>query len=573
MAYSLNTNTITAITSTTATSGGNTIVGSGTVAFRGVCWNTTGNPTIADSTNSLAGNSTANYSLNLTSLSAGSTYYVRAYIIDSLSNVYYGNQWSFTTPSLVTTAASSITSTTAISGGTFTGIVGTISAVGVCWDISTNPDPDINDSKTTDVSVGGTFTSIISGLLPNTTYKIRCYVQTITGVSYGDVKTFTTTATTPTVITSPTISSITSTSFVAGGNVTADGGSSVTSRGIQRSLSIDMTSPTNTTMGSGTGAFTGTISGLTAGTTYYLRAFATNAIGTVYGEIISVATLGGPTVVTIPPYSITSSTAVTGCDVVSDGGTAITARGVCWSSTQTLPTTSNSTVVNDPNYAQTSPFITELSGLVKDTTYYVRAFATNSVSTLYGDVEIFSTSPCNPYVEDCNPQDPVVECDSEGCAYYIPAECAIYTEDSNILCEGDSFITNSSATQLINSFSIIGSIADDVLTVTAVEFGTLSVGTVLNAVEITEGTYIVAQLTGTPGGIGTYQVSVSQTVTSRRIESGRFSTVEILENINSSLCTVFSKQYMIDMLNTIKNTQYLNVQFCVTACPCGPCGT
>lgn len=573
MAYSLNTNTITAITSTTATSGGNTIVGSGTVAFRGVCWNTTGNPTIADSTNSLAGNSTANYSLNLTSLSAGSTYYVRAYIIDSLSNVYYGNQWSFTTPSLVTTAASSITSTTAISGGTFTGIVGTISAVGVCWDISTNPDPDINDSKTTDVSVGGTFTSIISGLLPNTTYKIRCYVQTITGVSYGDVKTFTTTATTPTVITSPTISSITSTSFVAGGNVTADGGSSVTSRGIQRSLSIDMTSPTNTTMGSGTGAFTGTISGLTAGTTYYLRAFATNAIGTVYGEIISVATLGGPTVVTIPPYSITSSTAVTGCDVVSNGGAAITARGICWSSTQTLPTTSNSTVVNDPNYAQTSPFITELSGLVKDTTYYVRAFATNSVSTLYGDVEIFSTSPCNPYVEDCNPQDPVVECDSEGCAYYIPAECAIYTEDSNILCEGDSFITNSSATQLINSFSIIGSIADDVLTVTAVEFGTLSVGTVLNAVEITEGTYIVAQLTGTPGGIGTYQVSVSQTVTSRRIESGRFSTVEILENINSSLCTVFSKQYMIDMLNTIKNTQYLNVQFCVTACPCGPCGT
>ncbi len=572
MAYSIITNPITSITSTAATSGGNTIVGSGTVAFRGICWNTTGNPTTANSTNSIAGNSTANYSLNLTSLSAGSTYYVRAYIIDSLSNVYYGNQISFTTPSLITTAASSITATTAISGGTFTGIVGTISSVGVCWDVSTNPDPDINDSKTTDVSIGGVFTSSILGLSPNTTYKIRCYVETISGVSYGDVKTFTTGATVPTVLTSTT-TTVTSTTIVAGGNVTSDGGDTVISRGIQRSLYPDMSSPSNTTMGSGTGTFSGTISGLVAGTTYYLRAFATNSVDTVYGDIISVATLGGPIVQTISPYSITSSTAVTGCDVLSDGGTAITARGVCFSSTQTLPSTSNSTVVNDLYFAQTEPFVTLLQNLTKDTTYYVRAFATNSVSTLYGDVEIFSTSPCNPYVEDCNPQDPVVECDSEGCAYYIPAECAIYTEDSNILCEGDSFITNSSATQLINSFSIIGSIADDVLTVTAVEFGTLSVGTVLNAVEITEGTYIVAQLTGTPGGIGTYQVSVSQTVTSRRIESGRFSTVEILENINSSLCTVFSKQYMIDMLNTIKNTQYLNVQFCVTACPCGPCGT
>ena len=501
MAYSLNTNNITAITSTSATSGGNSIIGSGTVAFRGLCWNTTGNPTTANSTNSIAGNSTANYSLNLTSLSAGSTYYVRAYIIDALSNVYYGNQWSFTTPSLVTTAASSITSSTAISGGSFTGIVGTISNVGVCWDISTNPDPDINDSKTTDVSVGGVFTSILLGLLPNTIYKIRCYVETISGVSYGDVKTFTTSSITPSVTTSPTITSLTSTSFVAGGNVTASGGSTVTSRGIQRSLGIDMSSATNTTMGTGTGAFTGTVSGLTAGTTYYIRAFATNTNGTTYGEIFSVATLGGPTVITVPPYSITSNTAITGCDVVFNGGVAITARGICWSSTQILPTTSNSNVINDPNYAQTNPFITKLSGLTNDKTYYIRAFATNSVSTLYGDVEIFSTLPCNPYTEDCNPQDPVVQCDTEGCAYYIPAECAVYVGNLNATCENNNlFVTNNNQLEIENPNSI-----------------------------------------------------------------------EILENINSSLCSVFSKQYILDMLNTIKNTQYLNAQFCVTACPCEPC--
>jgi hypothetical protein len=499
MSYTIITNPITSITSTTATSGGNSIIGSGTVAFRGICWNTTGNPTTANSTNSVSGNSTANYSLNLTSLSAGSTYYVRAYISDSSTNVYYGNQISFTTPSLITTAASSITATTAISGGTFTGIVGTINTVGVCWGISTDPDPDINDSKTTDIPTGGVFTSIISGLLPNTTYKIRCYVNTISGVSYGDVKTFTTTSTLPTVTTSPTVSSIAATSFAASGNVTASGGATVSARGIQRSLDVSMSSPTNVTIGSGTGTFTGTVGSLTAGTTYYFRAFATNSNGTSYGQIYSTATLGGPIVQTIPSYSIKTSTAVTGCNVLSDGGTAITARGVCYSSVQTLPSISNSTVINDLYFAQTEPFITFLQNLDKDTTYYVRAFATNSVSTIYGNVEVFSTAICDSYVEDCNPEDSFVECADPVCAYNIPFGCAVYTGE-NITCQNtEGFFSDSSVTNLTNENT---------------------------------------------------------------------SAIQIIENINTALCSVFSKQYMIDMLNTIKNTQSLNSQFCNITCNC-----
>ena len=568
MAYTLITNPITSITNTSAVSGGNTIVGSGVISSKGICWDTNPLPTISDPKTTISGNSTANFTGNLTSLTAGTTYYVRAYVTDAATNTYYGNQISFITQNIVTTAASSITSNSAVSGGTFTGITGNISSAGVCWDISTNPDPDINDSRATSIVIGGSFTTNILGLLSNTTYKIRCFIQTNVGVVYGDVKTFTTLSTLPTVTTSATVSSIAATSFVAGGNVTATGGASVSSRGIQRSLSPSMSSPTSTTIGSGTGSFTGTVSGLTAGTTYYFRAFATNTNGTSYGDIYSVATLGGPTVVTIEPYSITNNSATLACDITSDGGTSITARGVCYSSVQTLPATSNSTVINDPNYAQTEPFVTTLVNLDNATTYYARAFATNSVSTLYGELVIFRTTECNPHIEDCNPVDPPVNCAEQVCVYNIPSGCAIYDGD-NISCDNESFSSVPSSTVLVNSVQFIGSITTTVLTVTSMIEGTLINGTVIDAVGVTANTTIVTQLTGVIGGIGTYTVSNSQTVTLRKFKNLRYTADVLLNNINNSLCNIYDKQYITDMLLAIKNTYYLQNQFCGIICSNG----
>lgn len=568
MAYTLITNPITSITNTSAVSGGNSIVGSGVISSKGICWDTNPLPTISDPKTTISGNSTANFTGNLTSLTAGTTYYVRAYVTDAATNTYYGNQISFITQNIVTTAASSITSNSAVSGGTFTGITGNISSAGVCWDISTNPNPDINDSRATSIVIGGSFTTNIMGLLPNTTYKIRCFIQTNVGVVYGDVKTFTTSSTLPTVTTSATVSSITATSFVAGGNVTATGGATVSSRGIQRSLSPSMSSPTSTTIGSGTGSFTGTISGLTAGTTYYIRAFATNTNGTSYGEIISVATLGGPTVVTIEPYSITNNLANIGCNVTSDGGTAITARGICYSDLETLPATSNSTVINDPNYAQTEPFVITLVNLDNATTYYARAFATNSVSTLYGELIIFRTTECNPVIENCNPVNTPVNCSEQGCVYNIPSACAIYNGD-NINCNNESFSSVPSSTVLVNNVQFIGSIATTVLTVTSMIEGTLINGTVIDAVGVTANTTIVTQLTGVIGGIGTYTVSNSQTVTLRKFKNLRYTADVLLNNINNSLCNIYDKQYITDMLLAIKNTYYLQDQFCGIICSNG----
>lgn len=92
--------------------------------------------------------------------------------------------------------------------------------------------------------------------------------------------------TVPAVSTSP-FTNITSTSFISGGNVTSDGGSSILSRGICWSRNLDPTVTDKfTDDGSGAGSFISTITGLTGGTEYFVRAYATNMAGTSYGNEI-----------------------------------------------------------------------------------------------------------------------------------------------------------------------------------------------------------------------------------------------------------------------------------------------
>lgn len=98
-------------------------------------------------------------------------------------------------------------------------------------------------------------------------------------------------------VTSTSVSSITSAGAVSGGNVTADGGSTVTARGVCWSTSTGPTiSNSKTTDGSGTGSFSSSITGLSENQTYYVRAYATNAKGTAYGNELQFTTAisGGP---------------------------------------------------------------------------------------------------------------------------------------------------------------------------------------------------------------------------------------------------------------------------------------
>lgn len=102
-------------------------------------------------------------------------------------------------------------------------------------------------------------------------------------------------------LTTTSISSITSTTAVSGGDITSDGGFTVTARGVCWDTSISPTiADSHTSDGTGTGVYTSSLTGLSAGTTYYVRAYATNSEGTVYGSQRSFTTASGGTPGIVP---------------------------------------------------------------------------------------------------------------------------------------------------------------------------------------------------------------------------------------------------------------------------------
>ena len=190
------------------------------------------------------------------------------------------------------------------------------------------------------------------------------------------------------VITNP-ITNITSATANGGGNVIFIGTNSVTTKGICWSTSPNPTIVDNiTSNGSGTGTYTSNLAGLTPGTIYYVRAYATNAAGTAYGNQISFSTPNIPTLTTNSIINITGTTATSGGNISSDGGASITSRGVCWS-TNPSPTILNNLTTNGSGIGT---FSSNLTGLLPGTLYYVRAYATNAAGTAYGNQISFTTT-------------------------------------------------------------------------------------------------------------------------------------------------------------------------------------
>jgi hypothetical protein len=394
----LTTTAITLITSTSAVSGGNiTTDGGDPITARGVCWATTTNPTISNF-KTTDGTGTSIFVSNLTSLQPGITYYVKAYATNSTGTAY-GNEISFTTspivvPTLTTTAVTSITFLSAVSGGIITSDGGaTITAKGVCW--STAANPAIINSKTADGTGIGSFTSNLTGLQPGTIYHVRSYASNSAGTTYGNDVSFITSPVVVATLTTTAATSITLTTAISGGNITADGGGVLTAKGVCWSTTANPTiTGAKTVDGTGTGIFTSNLSGLQPATIYHVRAYATNSAGTSYGNDISFIT--SPIVVasltTTVVTSVTSTTAVSGGIITSDGGGVITARGVCWSITE-KPTINNSKTIDGTG---TGSFTSNLSVLQPRTTYHVRAYATNSAGNAYGNELIFITDDVIP---------------------------------------------------------------------------------------------------------------------------------------------------------------------------------
>lgn len=190
------------------------------------------------------------------------------------------------------------------------------------------------------------------------------------------------------VLTTTDITNLTSTAATSGGNITSDGGNSITARGVCWGTVQNPTmASSKTNNGTGTGSYTSSITGLIANSTYYVRAYAVNNKGTSYGNQLSFSP-GKPVITTSSVTGITESSASCGGDITTDGGSSITAKGVCWSTSQN-PTTVNSKTTDGTG---TGTFASDITGLSASTTYYVRAYATNANGTTYGDQVSFTTS-------------------------------------------------------------------------------------------------------------------------------------------------------------------------------------
>jgi len=201
------------------------------------------------------------------------------------------------------------------------------------------------------------------------------------------------------LITTSSVSSISSTSVICGGVVTSDGGSPLSTRGLVWDISPypTISLSTKTVNISLLDSFVNSIAGLSSGTTYYVRAYATNINGTAYGNQIVFNTISLPTISTSSLSSVTSNSALGGGNITNDGGSAITARGVCWN-TVSNPTISLSTKSVDGN--SVGNFSSSITNLTSNTTYYIRAYATNALGTVYGDEKQFTTIPLIVYNSD-----------------------------------------------------------------------------------------------------------------------------------------------------------------------------
>jgi hypothetical protein len=248
----------------------------------------------------VTGNTITDVSATLTGLTGGTNYYFRVKAVNSFGTSYGDNKKinSANLPTVTTTPASNITTTTAITGGNITDDGGAlITARGVYWGFS---DPNgvhlgiVRIPHTNDGPGSGSYTSFLIGLKPATTYYVQSYAVNSKGIKLGDVISFTTLSPCDQVpiVTTLAATNISATGATLNGTVNANGSQTTvtfeflrrTSRGLQWITLPSLQSPIT---GNSIINVSADVSSLKTGLTYVYYVRATNSCGTVDGDKMS----------------------------------------------------------------------------------------------------------------------------------------------------------------------------------------------------------------------------------------------------------------------------------------------
>ena len=260
---------------------------------------------------SSTGNLAGNYTLPLSSLSANTIYYYRAYI-NYNGTIYYGATKMFSSnpnlPTITTNTTTAITQTTALASVNIANTSNVnIAEIGFCY-AKTNNIPTIVDSISTLPNTGnltGNYTITITNLSANTLYYVRGYIKYNNAIYYGNVQNFTTLAILPQVSTN-TVTNIANTSATANINISNPNSLSIIAAGVAYSSTNSTPTTANgyvahNSTGNLAGNYTLPLSSLTVNTTYYIRAYI-NYNGTIYyGAVQSFTTTNNvlPTTLTL----------------------------------------------------------------------------------------------------------------------------------------------------------------------------------------------------------------------------------------------------------------------------------
>ena len=307
--------------------------------------------------------------------------------------LFFASSCCNTLPRVTSGQATEIERTTAKCGGVVEDDGGgscDCSERGVCW--STNPSPTITDSRTSDGVGIGSFTSNLTQLTTNTLYHVRAYATNAQGTSYGTEITFTTKdITLPALETSP-VTSITKTTAVSGGTNIDDGGSPIIAKGVcwGKTENPDLTNKTND--GAGSETFTSNITELQPGTSYFVRAYATNSKGTNYGLNKPFTTIcASPAATTNLPSAVSTISATLNGTVNANGNNCSTVVVFEYGTTTSYGSTITATPGTVTGTTNTAVSAT-ITGLTPGQTYHYRVKATNVGGITYGADQ--SITPC-----------------------------------------------------------------------------------------------------------------------------------------------------------------------------------